>query len=207
MSFNQPKGHKNTIMRTARFYSVILLAVLTLVSCKKDDNNEPEPQTLTITASNIQVPEGVQIDEVWLMVVSYDYGDVPVAKVPFQNNGFSISFPNNVDSKYMESADDWWIPKVDPSIYLTTSVYVIAAYQGSVIGTIQLISNSNTTIVTYMFATAPFTVTGTASGYVYHIDMKAGWNQYAIVKLEGGIDDYTSTIPVGLTWRFSQIHY
>ena len=195
-------------MKTMRFYPVFLLAVFALVSCKKDDNDEPVPSAFTtITASNVQVDPGTPIDEVWLRAFSIGSGYEPIAKVPFQNNGFSITLPTDVADKYMVPANDWWIPEVDPSIKIAAYIELSAVYQGNVIGSFSLRDASFDTTVSYMFATAPFTVTGSflEYGYVYHMNLKAGWNQYAITNWGGNPEDYTSTIPSGLTWRFSHL--
>ena len=192
-------------MKTLRFYPIFLLAVFTLVSCKKDDDGEPMPSVFTVTASNVQLDPGVQIDEVWLTTYTGSPENGPLAKAPFQNSGFSITFPTEVADEYMMPANDWWLPEIEPSIEVTIHIALVAVYQGEIIGSFDMTNESYDTIVRYMFATAPFTVTGSAPDYVYHINLKAGWNKYAITNWGGDPEDYTSTIPSGLVWRFTHL--
>jgi hypothetical protein len=208
---------KRNFLKTA---FVCLFTVVALSSCEKDDDkNDPggiTDNTLTVVVENGN-SYNTRIDEVKAEIFEDDEPILTLTSAEYKNGGFTLTLPEDVSSRYLESFDDN-IPdgvKVSNKNVKMGFMSLEAYKSNDNVGYFYL--GSEDCEGEFVYVDGDLSITGTVTStdnwwgeevteiIKYSINLKRGWNTvyfYGTMNGDTYNSECTTTAPAGAKWYF-----
>ena len=230
-------------MKKILFLAAILFAALCITGCENRsenngnniedlpdcennfENNEDDPKNGGCLTINAKVEDGQylinHVDEVRVIGCiwesSYGCYDVTIASAPFENGGFTITLPEEIDERLLSKFPDHVFSILNVSnkdvrtthFDMSSSNNIIACKDDNIMRFEYFELSTKNIIVRFLYVDADVIITGLSDSYYgkkkYDLNLKKGWNTvYEIWKENCSVNIIYTTKKINeeLKWYF-----